>query len=232
MTPPTGPILLGGLAGSGKTPMRRVLGAHPDIVMTRRTYLWTRFHGQLGDLSDPATLERCLGLLTADPHVRQLRPDPDRLRRDLATGPPTEARLFGLLHAHHAERLGARRWGDQLGGIERYADDALATWPDAHVLHMLRRPPPHDVAGMLRWQASRQLARRNRRHHPGRYHVIALERLVARPEQVLAEVCDVLGEAVLPPMRVVLADVHARLVATGEGGRATGAAPPVPGGAP
>lgn len=213
MTAPTGPILLGGLAGSGKTPMRRVLGAHPDIVMTRRTYLWTRFHGRLGDLEDPATLDRCLARLTADPHVQQLRPDPARLRRELAQGPATEARLFGLLHEHHARRLGARRWGDQLGGIERFADVALATWPDAHVVHMLRRPPPRDVAGVLRWQASRRLATRNRRRHPGHYHVVALDHLVARPDGVLGEVCVAIGESVQAPMVAMLREVHRALVA-------------------
>lgn len=228
MSAPTGPILVAGLAGSGKTPLRRVLGAHPEIVMTRRTYLWTRFHGRFGDLTDPDALDRAIEVLCADPHAQQLGPEPARLREELLSGdaPPTGTRLVGLLHEHHARRLGARRWGDQLGGVEHVADDVLAAWPDAHVLHMLRRPSAHDAVGLIRWQSSRQLARRNRRRHPGQYHVLSLERLVRMPRHVLAEVCAVLGEDVHPSMLAALDDVHARLVGAGHEDRAVGATGP------
>jgi hypothetical protein len=213
-----GPIFIGGLAHSGKTPVRIVLGAHPDISMTRRTHLWDRFFGRFGDLSEPLNLERCLETIAADPGAARLHPDPDRIRRELRSGPATYARLFDLLHRHHAERLGKRRWGDQLGGAERFADAIFAGYPSARMIHMIRHPrvdadrESRRRWGSLgwetaRWLASARLAERNRRRYPGRYRVVRFESLAAAPDDTLRDICAFLNERFEPSMQRAVATI-------------------------
>jgi hypothetical protein len=216
-----GPIFIGGLAHSGKTPVRMVLGAHPDISMTRRTHLWDRFFGRFGDLAEPRNLERCLETISADPGAARLHPDPGRIRDELLAGPVTYARLFDLLHRHHAERLGKRRWGDQLGGVERFADAIFTGFPTARMIHMIRDPridpgrEPRRRWGAVgwetgRWLASAELAERNLHRHPGRYRVVRFESLTAAPADTIRDLCAFLDEEFVRSMERVLATIGLR----------------------
>ena len=215
---PERPVFIGGASGSGKTQVRMVLGAHPDLAMTRRTRLWDRFHGRFGDLADPRNLDRCLRAIVADEGAAILAPDPARIRRELAAGPVTYARIFGLLHRHHAERLGRRRWGDQLGGVERFADPIFAEFPDARMIHMVRDARADALRhgrgawGGLGWRtaewvASARVADRNRRRYPGRYIVVRFETLVADPRATLERLCTEIGETFVPSMERMLASI-------------------------
>ncbi|HWQ14622.1 MAG TPA: sulfotransferase [Roseiflexaceae bacterium] len=209
-----GPILIGGLDRSGKTLMRLSLSAHPRIAMTRRTYMWTRFYGRYGDLGRRENFERCLAAMLRHPPTQLLQPDAARIRQEFWQGAPTYARLFALVHQHHAERLGRPRWGDQLGDVERYADAIFAAYPDARMIHMIRDPreryaaatPPAQrrlgKAGvaMARWLASLALAERNRQRYPGRYMVVRYELLVAQRAATLRAVCACIGEPFVPQM--------------------------------
>lgn len=209
-----GPIFIGGLSGSGKTQLRMALGAHPDISLTRRTRMWDRFYGRFGDLRDPANLDRCLATMLRDPGVQRLAPDERRVRRELADGPPTYARLFALMHQHHAERAGKRRWGDQLGFIERFADPIFAAFPSARMVHMVRDPRHrpstgggrrHALAAKLGWETamwlrSVELATRNQRRYPGGYLVVRYEVLSDRPVGTAAAICSFIGERFSPSM--------------------------------
>jgi sulfotransferase family protein len=207
-----GPIFIGGLAYSGKTRLRIALERHPALSLTRKTHLWDRFDGRFGDLSMDRNLDRCLAALVADPVVQRLQPDPDRIRGEFGTGPSGYARLFGLVHAHHAERHGARRWGEQLGSVERFADPIFAAFPDARMIHLIRDPRERFEASGPRspgsvgwqtamWRRSAELARRNTERYPEGYRVIRYETLAARPAETLEELCQFLGEECLPGMR-------------------------------
>lgn len=216
------PIFIGGLSGSGKTPLRIVLGAHPAISMTRRTYMWDRFYGRFGDLSHPPNLMRCLSAMTADASVRTLEPDADRIHREFLEDPPTYARLFGLFHQHYAERAGKRRWGDQLALVERFADPILATFPAARMIHLIRNPldrvssrgrrkrlKPGRVGWELAmWLYSARLAERNQRRYPNNYKVLRYETLAQRPHDVLRDVCAFLDEDYAASMQRALAEVR------------------------
>jgi hypothetical protein len=57
------PIFIGGLDNSGKTHLRLALSSHPEIAMTRRSYMWTRIYNRYGDLRQPENFERCLNAL-------------------------------------------------------------------------------------------------------------------------------------------------------------------------
>jgi hypothetical protein len=206
------PVLVGGLSYSGKTQLRLVLGAHPALSMTRRTYMWERFYGRFGDLRDPLNCERCLTAMCADAGVRQLEPDRGRVARDFEHLPRTYANLFALFHSHHAERLGARRWGDQLGFIELYADLIFESLPGARMVHMVRDPRERLCGAMrrsypgwvgwetARWLRSVELARRNETRHAGRYLVLRYEELAADTRASALRVCDLIGESCAPEM--------------------------------
>lgn len=215
-----GPIFIGGLAYSGKTPLRRALAKHPELVLTRRTYMWTRHYNRYGNLSEPRNLDHCLEQMLATKGIRALQPDPERIRRAFGQGPRTYARLFALFHEQHAERLGKRRWGDQLGFVERYAEPIFAAYPAAKMIQMIRDPRDRSQEAAkqaryrkgkvgwstARWLHSAELTSRNRVRYPGRYKVVRYESLMAQPEATLRDVCSFLGERFLPEMVVDLMD--------------------------
>jgi hypothetical protein len=202
------PIFLGGLSRSGKTQLRIALEAHPELVLTRRTDLWSRYFDRFGDLGRPRNSERCLAALMADERVAQLRPDECRLRSEFREGLPSYARLFGMLHAHHALRLGRRRWGEQLGFVERFADPIFAAYPAAKMIQLVRDPRSRYEASAgdgrgrpgavgwdtARWVRSAELAQRNLRRYPGGYLVVRYESLSSQPIVTLRQVCDFLEE--------------------------------------
>jgi len=206
-----GPIFIGGLSHTGKTQLRMVLGAHPAISMTRRTYMWDRFYERFGDLGDPRNRERCLSAMLRDAGVRGLGPDPERIRREFLERPPTYAHLFELFHRHHAERTGKRRWGEQLGSVERYADPIFAGFSSARMIHMVRDPR---VGGAARrggagwrtamWLHSAGLAERNRRRYGDRYRVVRYETLASQPAETVRELCRFLQEWFVPEMGAAL----------------------------
>src|SRR5215510_13660774 len=117
MSDARGPIFIGGLSASGKTQLRLVLGAHPELSMTRRTYLWSRYYGRFGTLARDENVDRCFAALASDRDVQQLHPDWNRLRTEFAGGSGSYARLFSMLHEQHAAQEGKRRWGDQLRDV-------------------------------------------------------------------------------------------------------------------
>jgi len=224
-----GPIFIGGLSFSGKTPLRLMLSSHPHIALTRRTYMWPRYYGRYGDLSRPENFERCLAAILRYKHTQALRPDPARIRREFWQGAPTYARLFELFQQHYAERLGKPRWGDQLGFIERYADPIFAAYPTAKMIHMIRDPRDRYQAAITssqhrkgkvgwdtaRWLQSVGLAKRNRQRYPDRYRIVRYETLVAQPEQTLCEICAFIGEAFVPAM-LTLPELTANAIRFGD----------------
>jgi hypothetical protein len=210
------PIFIGGLDNSGKTHLRLALSSHPEIAMTRRSYMWTRIYNRYGDLGQPQNFERCLSALLSRKDVRTLQPDAERIRREFSQGEPTYGRLFALLHEHYAERLGKSRWGEQEAGIEHYADEVFAAYLSAKIIHMLRDPrnrydemlrttPPKVRAGRVGvntadWLQSARVARHNQQSYPNNYLVIAYESLVTKPEDTLRKVCSFIDVDYVPAM--------------------------------
>lgn len=209
-----GPVFIGGVSGSGKAHLRRILSSHPHLVITRRTYMWTRFYNRYGDLGEPRNFERCLAAMLRHRPISALRPDPDRINEDFWRGEPTYARLFALFHAHFAEQVGKPRWGDQLGFVEAYADPILAAYPGAQIIHMVRNPRDRYEVSIARsrhragkigqataaWLHSIALARRNEQLYPGQYKVVRYESLCTDAERTVRDICTFLGEDSIPEM--------------------------------
>ena len=216
-----GPIFLGGLAFTGKTSLRIALSAHPRLVLTRHTALWTRHHGRYGDLADPPNLDRCLSALASDPASATLAPDRRSIEREFRAGPATYAHLFDLVHRHHAERLGKQRWGEQMGGSERHADQVLTAYPTAQMIHMVRdldtwvavaiatrsRRPGRLGREAARWRESADLTARNLRRYGDRYLVVRYEALCGDPDATVRAVAAFLQEDFHPAMISALAGV-------------------------
>jgi hypothetical protein len=210
-----GPIFIGGLDRCGKTTLQAFLSSHPNIAIPAvGSNFWSYFYGQYGDLHISENFERCLTALMHYKHALYLQPDPERIRKEFWQGSPTYARLFGLLHEHYAERAGKTRWGDQTGLIERYAEQVLAAYPGAKMIHMIRDPRDRYEASLAmwpngkgrcggataRWKYSVALMKRNLSRHPDRYLPIQYEALVRQPEETLRRVCEFIGESYTPEM--------------------------------
>lgn len=204
-----GPIFIGGLSHSGKTEMRMILERHPDVTMVRRTTMWARFYGAFGDLQRSDNLERCLSALAGAEGLRAFEIDPSRLRREFEAGTTTYPRLFGLIHQQRADRLRKRRWGEQLGMLEAFADPIFESFEQARMIHLIRHPQARYAEAMARsghrkrgalgadvaeWLNSAGLAERNRRLYPEKYRVIRYEAMAADPVGTTREICSFLAE--------------------------------------
>jgi hypothetical protein len=201
------PLFIAGPDRSGTTLMYALLASHPDVSMVRRTNMWRYFHGRYGDLAQPANLERCLDAMIGYRRMRHLDPDRDRIRREFREGPPTYGRLFALFHQHHADRVGATRWGDKSLHTEHSADRVFAEFPNARIIHMVRDPRDRYAsvrarngqdlsrvgAATGRWLASARAGRRNQARHPDRYLIVRYEDLVQAPDQTMRRVCAAVG---------------------------------------
>ena len=213
----TGPIFIGGLSYSGKTYLRLMLLANPNLMITRRTKMWTRYYNRFGDLGTDENFERCLQIMMQAKHIQDLQPDPDRIRREFWQGAPTYGRLFALFHAHHAESAGRPRWGDQLGRVEAFADPIFAAYPNAKMIHMVRDPRARTAESLISsryrraklgwetaaWRWSARLAKRNAGRYPDRYQIIHFEALLGSPEETMRQVCGFIDESFLPSMLTV-----------------------------
>jgi len=212
-----GPVFIAGVSYSGKTQMRLLLSAHPNIVITRRTYMWRRYYNRFGDLRDPENFERCLETMLASKHVQALNPDPKRIRHEFWQDRPGYARLFALIHRHFAEQLGKTRWGDQQGLLEHDASLIFAAEPRAVIIHLVRNPLDRIEESVSTsahrrgkigwetslWRRSSRLALRNLKKYPHGYKVVQCEQLFAYPEKTMRDVCLFLGEEFYPEMLAV-----------------------------
>jgi hypothetical protein len=203
-----GPVFVAGLADSGKTPLTRMLNDRTSILVSRHTQLWRRFGG--GSPIPADRLEPFLQDLLDDPGVASLRPDGDRLRSSLPVDTVTRSAILAALHEHRAEEMGKRRWGEQCGLLDTYADRLLRDLPTARVVHLVRDPAVSyritttrsgDRPGRLgrfaaRWAASVERALEHQLRFPDRYLVLRFERLADRTDATMREVCVFLDEPV------------------------------------
>lgn len=210
------PIFIGGLSFTGKTQLRMMLSAHPNILISRRTHLWDYFYNRYGDLSDIANLDRCLNAMLTFKPIRILYPNYELIRMEFSQGPATYERLFALLHSQHANREGKKRWGDQLGFVEYYADKIFAAYPSAKMIHMVRDPGARSGESRMTssrrvgrigwetawWLSSARLASQHQKRYPDKYLVVCYERLFSHPQECMQEICDFIGEAFHPQMLV------------------------------
>ncbi len=209
-----GPIFIAGLERSGTSLIYALLGSHPNIAMSRRTNMWTHYYNQYGDLSKEENFERCLRMMMMYKRLLKLNPDPERIRREFQLGEKSYARLFALLEEHFAEQCGKPRWGDKSLNTERYADEIIAAYPGARIIHMIRDPRDRFASSLARWKvirggvgfgaamwlSSQRLAERNQARYPDQYLIVRYEDLARETIPVLETICAFIGEEYTPVM--------------------------------
>jgi hypothetical protein len=207
-----GPVFITGLDRSGKTRLRRLLGAHPDLHLVRRTALWTREPATYRDLADEASLTRCLDWLRSGPRTGELVAEAAGWAEEFERGPRTTSRLFAAMYAARARAHGKRRWGEQDAEVERHADRVLHLLPSSRIVHLVRDPRPRYaavVAGDGRragrlgsttasWIASVRRGRARAGRYPRGYLLVRSEDLDARPHAELERLHEFLGLRVIP----------------------------------
>lgn len=205
-----GPVFLAGADRSGIGLVGELLNAHPNVFVSRRTRFWTFYYGRFGDLGQPSNLEEAIDAMMRYSRILELDPDRERLLAEFPhqPGTPGYGTLFELLHRHHLERIGKRRWGDKTLNAERHATTIFGEYPDARMIHVIRDPRDRYAsqalhrnasrggigAGMALWLSSFRHARRNRATYPGRYEVVRYEDLVSDPVTVVEGLCAFIGE--------------------------------------
>jgi hypothetical protein len=176
--------------------------------------MWTKFYNRFGNLNRSTNLERCLAAMMNHQPIRRLEPDLELIRREFWKGPHTYPWLFALFHEQYAQRMGKRRWGDQLAFIERYADQIFEAFPDARMIHMVRHPRGRfETVGMnarhhtgkfgwelARWLFSVRLGQQNQQRFPDRYRIVKYETLLWQGEETMREICAFIGEDFFPGM--------------------------------
>jgi len=208
------PIFIGGLDRTGKTLLRLMLSSHPNIAITRRTYMWSKYYNKFGDLGKVENFNQCLNAILDSRSISFLDPDEEEIRREFSKGEATYARLFAIIQLQYAIRMGKSRWGDQMGMIELYADAIISAYPGAKIIHMIRDPrnrfeekfvrkksKPGKVGWETgRWLKSVQLANHNLASYPEKYHILRYETLILDPEGTLRSICDFIEEPYEPGM--------------------------------
>jgi hypothetical protein len=191
-----------------------MLSSHPQVSLTRRTYLWRHIFNHFGDISQTQNFERCLQAVMEQKSIQALQLDPQRLRTEFWQGDPGYARLFGLIHKQYAEQTRRSRWGDQLGSIERFAGPIFSAFPHARLIHMVRNPfhryqeslqvsrRKSGKAGVsiAAWLDSQRLAKINQTRYPSNYKVVRYEALIDEPEATLRDICDFIEIEFIPEM--------------------------------
>lgn len=199
------PVFIGGVAGSGKTRLGSLLGRHPNVAVTRKTYFWRRLYGRFGDMTLEENRSRCCEAVVASDGFLRLGLDPDAVRAEVvARAPATYGELFGTVHQLYADKAGKSRWCDQLGLVEVYADPIYESFPDAKVIHLVCDPRaprfveqrPWRVGWAVgKWLTSAELAERNRLRYPGNYLVLRFEAFQQNEEETMRQVCGFLDES-------------------------------------
>ena len=208
------PIFLGGLDRTGKTILRLMLTSHPNIAITRRTYLWSKYYNKFGNLGVFENFNQCLKAILDSKSISFLDPDEEEIRREFSKGEATYARLFAIIQMQYASRMGKSRWGDQMGMIEQYADVIISSYPEAKIIHMIRDPRDRyeekfennkSKPGKVGWETGRwlksiRLANRNILRFPENYRILGYEKLISDPEGTLRAICDFIEEPFEPGM--------------------------------
>ncbi len=217
------PIFIGGLDRSGKTYLRFMLSAHPNLIFSHRTNFWTKYYRKFGRLDNPDNLDDCLKTLAESKHICSLGIDFNQLKSNFSQGVPSYAWLFTCIHSQYARLNNKRRWGDQTEQLEKMAPTIISEFPHAKFLHLIRDPrdryqavlEKNQVISTLkraprwsaslgattaRWLVSARRAKTYQARFPQVYRIVRYEALVSRPADTLRSVCAFLGESYYPEM--------------------------------
>ena len=215
--PDAAPIFVVGAPRSGTTLLTRVLDGHPDVAIADELIFYDiilEARSVVPDLDTPERIDAFFGLLPKMDHVRYWSGLDEVLaetrRRLLADPHPTYGRFFLLLMEIHAERQGARRYGDKTPWNVRHLDLIVTNFPNARIIHLVRDPRANvasrrklprtstDVlTNAVKWKLDIQAARRfaaGPLATAANYMEVRYEDLVTDLEPHARRICSFIGE--------------------------------------
>jgi len=212
------PIFIVGTERSGSNLLRVILDAHPAIAVPHPPHIMKYFapvEASYGDLSRGDALRRLAAdvdfLMRIHIHPWERRPDVDAVAA--AAEPQDLFGVFAAIYDAHLRQEGKRRWGCKSTFMIHHADRALARYPGALFVWLVR--DPRDVAASSResvfspyhpyltaslWEHQQRLGLSLQAKHPDRVHLLRYEDLLAAPEAALGALCEALGEPYAPEM--------------------------------
>jgi hypothetical protein len=163
-----GPLFVVGNSRSGTTMMGRILGHHPQVRTFNELHF---FEGMWSPERDSATLDEAHAvalasrLLAIERHDYLIPGDPTAYReeaRHLVAALPTPVSAFTLFEAfldHELTRSGRTVACDQTPRNVYFAPLLLESFPNAHIVHMVRDPRDVLLSQKNRWRRRRLSAR-------------------------------------------------------------------------
>lgn len=211
------PFLIIGAQRSGTSLLSRMLNRHQSIGVPGESFFFNTF-GPLrrfyGDLSVAANRDRLIEDALSTSKIREWPspPSPEAVRAKLVE--PTFGGIFRAILDAWSDAQGKRRWGEKTPQHVLHWDHVRAALPNVPLLHIVR--DGRDVALSLvaaqfgpktiysaacRWRRyMHAIADIKAAAAPGEFYEVRYEALLTQPEEVLAGVCDFLGEPYSPQM--------------------------------
>jgi Sulfotransferase family len=183
-----GPIFIIGAMGSGSTLLRLILDSHPNIAIPRETGFMRAYNAH----------QFIPFKWSGRNWARRMGWSREELDEELG-------RFYDRIFMRNVERQGKQRWGDKTPFHTWHVDDMARVFPEASFVGIVRHPGGCVGSNMSRWghgikQASYHYSRYNREiarqaaRLGDRFAVVRYEDLVLRPEPLLRELLDWLGE--------------------------------------
>jgi Sulfotransferase family len=184
----SGPIFIIGAMGSGSTLLRLILDSHDNIAIPQETGFMRAYnaHQFVPFKWSGRNWAKRMGWTRKE------------LDAELAA-------FYDRIFRRYAEKHGKERWGDKTPFHTWHVDDMARVFPDAAFIAIVRHPGGCVGSNMSRWgQTIRHATDHYRRYnmeiarvaaaHGDRFAVVRYEDLVLRPEPVLRELLEWLGE--------------------------------------
>lgn len=207
-----------GTERSGSNLLRLVLNAHPRIAVPHPPHFMrylAPLAGRYGDLTAEPGRRRlvrdALTLLRRHIHPWDHPIDADRV---LAESAPTVFGVVAAIYEQYREGAGKARWGCKSTFMVDHVDEALAEYPSARFVWLVR--DPRDVAASARrsvfgpcdpyltarlWAGQQERARAARaRRGPETVALFRYEDLVRDPRAEITRLCAFIGEEPDPAM--------------------------------
>jgi hypothetical protein len=183
-----GPIFIIGAMGSGSTLLRLILDSHPNIAIPRETGFMRAYNAH----------QFIPFKWSGRNWAKRMGWSRQELDEELA-------RFYDRIFMRNVERQGKQRWGDKTPYHTWHVDDMARLFPEAVFVGIVRHPGACVGSNMNRWghgikQASYHYSRYNREiarqaaQLGDRFAIVRYEDLVLRPEPLLRELLDWLGE--------------------------------------
>lgn len=183
-----GPIFIIGAMGSGSTLLRLILDSHDNIAIPQETGFMRAYNAH----------QYIPFKWSGRNWARRMGWSREELDEELAA-------FYDRIFRRYAAKHGKSRWGDKTPFHTWHVDDMARIFPDAAFVAIVRHPGGCVGSNMTRWgQSVRHASDHYRRYnmeiarlagvHGDRFAVVRYEDLVLRPEPLLRELLDWLGE--------------------------------------